>query len=191
MLGSTLRKIGFGAPLVAVAALVAACGSGTSASSAGAASTTPPAGAPAGSAVTVEAHSGDLGMFLTDQNGKSLYLFASDTSTTSTCSGSCASVWPPLTTTGPTTASGGAIGGELGMIVRPDGTKQVTYAGHPLYYFAEDGAAGQTKGEGINGFGALWWLVQPGGAELTTASPATGSTPSPAGAGANAGGGWS
>jgi hypothetical protein len=66
------------------------------------------------------------------------------------------------------TASDGASSSDIATITRTDGTKQVTYAGHPLYYFAGDSAAGQTKGQGINGFGALWWLVAPSGQEITT-----------------------
>jgi predicted lipoprotein with Yx(FWY)xxD motif len=66
------------------------------------------------------------------------------------------------------TASGGAQTSDLGTITRSDGTKQVTYDGHPLYYFIADKSKGQTTGQGSDGFGAKWWLVAPSGDAITT-----------------------
>jgi predicted lipoprotein with Yx(FWY)xxD motif len=155
------------APIAAAALIATACSSISHTASPAASSPTVGSGS-SGSSVTVKTAMGTVGSYLADASGKALYLFASDTSSTSTCSGACATYWPPLTATGSVTASDGASSSDIATITRTDGTKQVTYAGHPLYYFAGDSAAGQTKGQGINGFGALWWLVAPSGQEITT-----------------------
>lgn len=123
-------------------------------------------------ATTVETRSSDLGTFLTDGSGRTFYLFAADRGGTSTCSGGCAAAWPPVTTTGSTTASGQAADGKLGTVARSDGSTQVTYGGHPLYYYAGDQTAGETNGEGSTGFGAQWWVVSPAGTPITGRQPA-------------------
>ena len=87
----------------------------------------------------------------------------------SACSGACAGAWPPVTTTGTVTASGGAKSSDLGTITRSDGTKQVTYDGHPLYFFSGDSGPGTASGQGNDGFGAKWWLVSPSGSDVTSA----------------------
>ena len=163
-------------PVALVAALAAACSStplpaGPAVSSAGASASSTTASA----AVTIGTQSGAHGTYLTDGAGRALYLFMSDTATTSTCSGACATAWPPLTATGTPAVSGSATASKLGSLTRADGTVQVTYGGHPLYYFAADTAPGQTKGQGKNGFGALWWLVDPAGSAITGASPSASS----------------
>lgn len=94
---------------------------------------------------------------LTDSTGKAVYLFTADTGTTSTCTGACASAWPPVTTTGTPSLTGGTA--KLGTTTRSDGTVQVTYNGHPLYYFAGDTKPGDTNGEGSKAFGAEWYLI--------------------------------
>lgn len=109
-----------------------------------------------------------LGQILVDESGMTVYLFLSDTPTTSTCYSTCANVWPPVVTTGAPQAGAGAQASLLGTITRTDGKVEVTYAGHPLYYFVQDKAAGDVKGQGINGFGALWWVLSPAGAAITT-----------------------
>jgi predicted lipoprotein with Yx(FWY)xxD motif len=81
----------------------------------------------------------------------------------SACSGDCAHDWPPLTTAGMPTAGGAAKASLLGTIKRADGTREVTYAGHPLYYFAGDSAPKQTNGQGSDSFGSPWWVVSPAG----------------------------
>lgn len=139
------------------------------------ASTPPPASSPssasapaaAGSGAVISTADGADGTYLVGPSGNAVYLWVADTSSTSTCSGACAAAWPPVTTDGAPTASGSATAAELGTTMRPDGTDQVTYHGHPLYYYAGDGAAGQTNGQGSNGFGALWWLVDPSGRAIT------------------------
>jgi predicted lipoprotein with Yx(FWY)xxD motif len=189
------------ASVVAAALLVAACGSATKsgggpAAAAGTASgpasaagsaTSSGGSASGGSAAgtTVEVRSGPMGTFLTDASGKSLYMFASDTATTSSCAGSCATVWPPLTVTASPTASGGATSGRLTTITRADGATQVVYSGHPLYYFTGDRRAGDTTGQGVDGFGARWWLLTPSGRPITGSGAPKSSAPSssPAGGG--------
>ena len=126
-----------------------------------------------------------------------MYLWAADGMNKSNCSGACAGAWPPVMATGKLTASGGAKTADLGTIARPGGGKQVTYDGHPLYFFAGDSGPGQTNGQGSDSFGAKWWLVAPSGAKITAADTATGASASTApasGAGSSSssssGGSW-
>lgn len=168
--------------ITATVLLVAACGSSTSSSPPAAAHTG--SSSPGATATTVETHSGPLGTYLTGAAGKSLYMFASDTPQQSSCTGQCLTFWPPLTTTGAPTASAGASASMLGTITGSDGAKQVTYDGHPLYYFAEDKAAGEITGQGSNGFGAKWWLLAPSGKPITAAvGPTAAPTSSSSGGG--------
>jgi predicted lipoprotein with Yx(FWY)xxD motif len=117
----------------------------------------------AGSAAAVKTRHGKLGTFLVDGNGRTLYLFQKDKTKRSTCSGACASDWPPLLTSGAAKASGSARKGLLGTSKRSDGTTQVTYKGHPLYTYAGDAKAGDTNGQGVSAFGARWYAVLPTG----------------------------
>jgi predicted lipoprotein with Yx(FWY)xxD motif len=185
-----------------VALLVAACSTGSS--STGAAGSSSPAGtssaaADGGSGSTViTTVSSSAGTFLTTSSGHAVYLWSKDGNGMSACTGACTGAWPEVTTTGQVTASGGAKSSDLGTITRPDGTKQVTYDGHPLYFFAGDSGPGMASGQGNDGFGAKWWLVSPSGSDVTAAvssftksgsatSPAPAATP----ASTSAGGGWS
>jgi predicted lipoprotein with Yx(FWY)xxD motif len=95
-----------------------------------------------------------------------VYLFAADTGAASTCSGACAQAWPPVTTTGAPKAEGSAVAADLGTITRADGTKQITYNGHPLYYYVSDSQSGETTGQGVNSFGAPWYVLTPSGSEI-------------------------
>jgi predicted lipoprotein with Yx(FWY)xxD motif len=107
------------------------------------------------------------GTALVDSTGRALYLFEADTGTTSNCTGPCAQVWPPLLTPGAVPGTTGAAQGALvGAAARADGTQQVTYNGHPLYYFAGDKASGDVKGQGINNFGGSWYVVAPNGNKI-------------------------
>jgi predicted lipoprotein with Yx(FWY)xxD motif len=183
------------APL-AVALLAAACSSSGSSSGSTSSSTSPSAAAPASSAsgsasstvITTKTSSG--GSFLTNSAGRAIYLFVADSSGKSTCSGACASAWPPVVATGQPTAAGGAQASDLGTITRSDGTKQVTYDGHPLYYFVGDTGPGTDKGQGVDGFGAKWWLVAPTGSSITTAVTVSGSGSAPASSSSGGGGGY-
>ena len=95
---------------------------------------------------------------------KTVYLFESDTASTSSCNGPCASLWPPVT--GTASAGEGAMSADLGTITRSDGTKQVTYKGHPLYHYARDGDAGDSYGQGLKSFGASWYVLAPSGKKV-------------------------
>jgi predicted lipoprotein with Yx(FWY)xxD motif len=172
-----------GVPLAA-ALMVAACssggsttssasgtsGSGTSASAtAGSASSAPAAtGGTSTTATVITTRSGSAGSYLTDGSGRAIYLWAKDSKDASMCSGACAGAWPPVSATGKLTASGGVNASELGTITGAGGVKQVTYDGHPLYYFVGDSGPGQIKGQGSDGFGAKWWLVAPSGSAITS-----------------------
>jgi predicted lipoprotein with Yx(FWY)xxD motif len=104
---------------------------------------------------------------LTNSGGFTLYWFVPDTSTTSKCTGSCATYWPPVK--GPATAGSG-VTGTLSTITRPDGTTQATYNGHPLYTYAGDTAPGQANGNGKNLSGGVWHEVTVSGGAAPTAS---------------------
>jgi len=110
---------------------------------------------------------------LTDGKGRAVYMFASDTTTSSTCAGACATVWPPLPAPAAPTVGGDASTTQLGAITRSDGSRQLTYAGHPLYYYQADTASGDTKGEGSDGFGAKWWVLSPDGSPITDSATTT------------------
>jgi predicted lipoprotein with Yx(FWY)xxD motif len=119
------------------------------------ASTTAGGPAAATSATVLTASNATLGKtILVNSAGLTLYTYANDTSGSSNCTGSCASVWPPLTLTSGTPTGGSGVTGTLATITRSDGTKQVTYNGKPLYTFASDGSAGKATGDGVNSFHA-------------------------------------
>ena len=144
--------------------LATACGGSSPATSA----TSPsPSQAATGEKIAVASNT-KLGQILVDEEGKTVYLFVADTGTSSTCYSSCATFWPPVLTTGAPQAGAGANASLLGTTTRTDGKVEVTYAGHPLYYFLNDKASGDTKGQGVNGFGGLWWVLNPSGAAVTT-----------------------
>lgn len=158
------------AAAVAVALTAAACssptvgGAGDYAAAAATAADTTSATA-VGSTVTSAALG--PGTALVDGTGRALYLFEGDTGTASTCAGACASVWPPLPAPAdPAAATGTGPAAQLGSTPRGDGTNQLTYHGHPLYYYVGDQNPGDTHGQGLNQFGAHWYLVQPDGAKL-------------------------
>jgi predicted lipoprotein with Yx(FWY)xxD motif len=155
--------------LGAIALLIAACsGSGaTTPKPSTAAATQPPAttaatasAAPSEDAEVYEVELGDtdtLGQFLVGEDGKTLYLFTPDSADKSVCNGDCAASWPPyVLEDGETVKAGEGVTGTFTTITRDDGSKQVAYAGHPLYYFAGDSAAGETNGQGLN---SKWYVV--------------------------------
>lgn len=169
-------KLVYAGGLVAAALIASACGSSNGSASNPAAS---PTGAPAASpsaqssptqatGTTIDVGSTKLGQVLVDASGRTLYLFAADAGTQSTCnSSSCVQVWPPVLTTGTPQAGAGVNASLLGTTRRQDGTTEVTYAGHPLYYFISDKKAGDVTGQGVNGFGGPWYVVSPSGMQIT------------------------
>jgi len=189
------------------AVVVAACSSGATSSAAapaaspagGPSSSSAGASSPGGTVITTATSSG--GTVLASGSGRAVYLWAKDAGDMSSCNGACAGAWPPVTTTGAATAAGGAKAGDIGTITRSDGTKQVTYDGHPLYYYSGDSGPGTASGQGSDAFGALWWLVAPTGSDVTASvtsftAGGSGAAPAPAApasspASSSAGGGWS
>jgi predicted lipoprotein with Yx(FWY)xxD motif len=143
--------------------------------------------AASGSTAVVNIRATSLGSALVAGNGKTLYMFAHDTSTKSTCSGSCATYWPPLVTTGKPKAGPGVHANLLGTTHRADGKLQVTYHGHPLYFFANDKKAGATTGEGVKAFGGKWFVLSPAGVKIVPA-PMTTTTPTTTTSGGGGGG---
>jgi predicted lipoprotein with Yx(FWY)xxD motif len=107
-----------------------------------------------------------LGRILVDSKGITLYDFPPDKGTTSVCYGACAALWPPLISHGKRVPGHGVRASLLGTTKRKDGKLQVTYGGHPLYYFVTDRKPGQTTGQGINQFGGPWWIISPAGKEI-------------------------
>jgi predicted lipoprotein with Yx(FWY)xxD motif len=168
------RAIAVVAAALAVGIAAAGCGGsigtsaapaagGTNASSSGSGSSGYGYGRPAASssAVTIKSASSPLGTILVDQDGKTLYLFEADSKNKSNCSGGCLAVWPPVTAKGAATAGSGATASMIGATM--DGSSQLTYAGHPLYWFSGDANAGDTNGQGLTDFGGAWYAVSPAG----------------------------
>jgi predicted lipoprotein with Yx(FWY)xxD motif len=171
------RSLGVAGAAASAIALLAGCGSSSS-STTGSTSAATAAGTPtqstaaaattaAAPGVPVQAKKGKLGPILAAGPKRlTVYLFEADKGPASACSGACAKAWPPVTTGGAPVAAAGAVSADLGTIARADGTKQVTYKGHPLYFFAKDGDAGDAYGEGANAFGAGWYVLRPNGSKV-------------------------
>jgi len=148
-----LKTVGFGVTVLVVVVFAAV--------SAGLAM-----GSSAARPATVASGSSGLGRIIVDSRGRTLYLFEKDRQGASACSGACAVYWPPLLTKGMPIAIKGAKRSLLGSIRRADGTRQVAYAGHPLYLFSGDTKRGQTNGEGLKDFGAGWYALMPSGKKI-------------------------
>jgi predicted lipoprotein with Yx(FWY)xxD motif len=167
------RLLVVAAASAAIVLVAAGCGKSSSSKSASASppATSPPTtAAPATTAaaggMTVAVNSSKLGRILVDAKGRTLYLFEKDKGTTSSCYGACAGGWPPYTTPAAPQAGGGATASLLGTTSRTDGTTQVTYKNHPLYYFVGDTKPGEVTGEGVNAFGAKWYVLAPSGNKI-------------------------
>ena len=149
-------------------ASTAAGGAATSSTPAPASTAPGASAASAGPATVSTASAGGLGPFLAGAGGRTLYILTRDHPGTSTCTGACASVWPPFTAGGGASAvAGSGVTGTLGTITRPDGSTQVTYDGMPLYYYSGDTQAGQANGQGVQG---IWYVALAAG---NTAAPAS------------------
>ena len=116
---------------------------------------------------TITLKSTAVGKVLVGANGHTLYLFTHDKGAKSSCYGQCAAYWPPLIAGKPTVGAG-LKASLLGTTKRKDGKLQVTYNGHPLYFFAADKKAGDIKGQDFVHFGGTWWVVSAAGAKVTT-----------------------
>ena len=146
--------------------IAAACGygggSGTGSVGGYGGSAASPTSAPAASSVTVT--TSKLGKILTDAQGRTLYLFTKDQTGSSSCTGACLGVWPAFDSNGAAQAGGGASPTLLGTA--SGNATQVTYNGHPLYYYVGDSKAGDTNGQDLNQFGGSWYVVSPAGAQV-------------------------
>ena len=174
-----VRTASIAAVVPIVAALLAGCGSSskssTSAPSAPPTSTSTSASTPAATSSTPTATTAAL---VTTKHNKlgtvlavgpkklTVYLFEADTSSMPTCKGACASVWPPVSTTGQPRTGGQAVASDVGTFTRSDGTVQVTYKGHPLYFYARDGDVSDAYGQGIKSFGAGWYVLASSGNKI-------------------------
>jgi predicted lipoprotein with Yx(FWY)xxD motif len=107
-----------------------------------------------------------LGRVLVDSKGITLYDFVKDKGGMSACYGACAALWPPVLTKGKPIAGPGVRQALLGTTKRSDGKLEVTYGGHPLYYFVTDRKPGQTTGQGVDQFGGPWWVISAAGKEI-------------------------
>ncbi len=155
---------------LAIAIIAAGCGSSAASQAPG--NTLPAAGSPAAGALMIGTGTGSAGTFLTGPNGLTLYTKSGDTATSSSCTGQCATSWPPLTVTaGRQIVGASGVTGTFATLTRAEGSTQVTYNGLPLYYWVSDTKAGDVTGQGVNGFSAA--LVSGGGS----------GTPAPSGKG--------
>jgi len=174
-----MRRIAVLALPLLLAAVLAACGDDNTTSSSDSNSTTTTAGskstttaAGGSNAATVKFTSSDFGNILTDADGNTLYVFMKDTGTTSVCEAGCVETWPPLTVTGTPTGDG-VDAEDLATTTRTDGTTQVTFYGHPVYYYAPDSKPGDTMGQGVGG---IWFVVDKDGNPVKDAAASSGAT---------------
>ena len=198
------RAAGFAALAVSAIA-VAGCGSSSSSSTSSAAaapaaatsssssSTSSASSSDVSSAEKIGSAKGSIGTYLTADEGRAVYLWVADSGGKSACSGACAKAWPPVETKAKPVAGPGVNSADLGTTARSDGSQQVTYKGHPLYYFIADKSKGETKGQGNPSFGAKWWLVAPSGSAITSGGSGSGSSgggSSGSPSSSSSGGGW-
>lgn len=173
-----------GAPALALAAMltlsVAACGTaGRTTSAATTPRATPPRTTPppttrtattpptAPPVVAVRIGRTPYGLALTDRRGFALYRFSADRGAGSTCYGACATAWPPYLVPAPRRAVGRDLDGRrLGTARRRDGRLQVTYAGHPLYYYVGDRRPGQVLCQAVSEYGGSWNIVARDGSAI-------------------------
>jgi predicted lipoprotein with Yx(FWY)xxD motif len=160
----SLGLLGVGG-LAVLAAMTAGCGG----AGATAASPAPPKTA-SGQAATVGLANTGIGPVLINSEGRTLYLFKADQGTKSACTGECAGFWPPLIANGKPSGGTGLNASLIGTTMRPEGSTQVTYKGHPLYLFSQDRKAGETNGQGVTKFGAAWFALNSAGNQASGVS---------------------
>jgi predicted lipoprotein with Yx(FWY)xxD motif len=157
--------------LVGLAMLVAACSPQAAAPTSAPPAATEPAAVPVTGGTTISVGENDqLGSFLVDAKGMTLYLFTKDTANTSNCYEKCATAWPPLLTTGEPVAGTDVDASMLGTTTRTDGSVQVTYNGWPLYYYEKDKAPGDVTGQDV---GDVWFVISPAGEKVESTAAAT------------------
>jgi predicted lipoprotein with Yx(FWY)xxD motif len=165
MMGLLAMRINQLAMAAIAAAALVGCGSSSSDSSASGtagASADPPAtaGAKAPKLKVVES---DYGTILSDGRGRALYLFTADRGKASTCSGDCATAWPPYIVKSKPVAGRGVKAGKIGTTRRRDGKLQATYAGHPLYFYEGDREPGQVLCQAVYEYGGYWYVLRASG----------------------------
>lgn len=147
--------------------LLAACGGAGSTYGSGGGSSS--AGQVAHTTGSISVATTPAGKVLVDPAGRTLYVFAPDSRGHSTCTGSCATYWPPVPGADAKRGATAAVTATLGSIKRADGSSQLTANGYPVYTYVGDHARGEANGQGTNLSGGLWWVVSPTGARVTTA----------------------
>lgn len=126
----------------------------------------------AGNAQLTTDQSEEFGAYVSDRDGRALYMFTTDTrgegdsQASSSCYDACAQAWPPLIATGEPKAGDELDQTLIGTAERKDGQSQVTYGGWPLYYFVQDSGAGMANGQDKHGFGGGWYLITPDGEKI-------------------------
>lgn len=115
----------------------------------------------------VKAAGSRYGTVLFDGKGRAIYLFTKEEGRKSRCYGECAHAWPPVLTKGRPRAGAGIDAAKLGRTERRNGKMQVTYGGHPLYYYITDTAPGEITCQDVFEFGGTWYLVAPDGSAVT------------------------
>jgi predicted lipoprotein with Yx(FWY)xxD motif len=153
--------------IVLAAGLLAGCGGGMQETSAPAPPKQPKAAAApvkkAGKRTFVKVRTTRYGRILTDGRGRALYLFTKEKSRRAACYGQCAKAWPPFYARGKPAAGKGVKQGGIGVTVRRGKRRQVTYNGHPLYYYVTDKAPGQVTCQDVTEYGGTWLVVGPSG----------------------------
>jgi predicted lipoprotein with Yx(FWY)xxD motif len=174
-----MRRSGIGLlGLVALAITLAGCGGSSKPSSeaesskhnayANSSTSTTSSAAANGAAVITVKSNPTLGSILAAGPKKlTVYMFKADHGGKSACYGACESAWPPVITTGAPKGQGGVVAAKLSTITRSNGTKQVTYAGLPLYYYSPDSTEADITGQGVVSFGAPWYVMSPNGEVIT------------------------
>ncbi len=125
----------------------------------------PPTRTPSGEGARgtiISTDASDYGTMLFDRVGQAIYLFDREDTDTPVCYGACAQAWPPVLTTAVPQARAAARAGLLGTTQRRDGSRQVTYNGHPLYFYAHE-SPDQVLCHNVDQFGGLWLVVTPTG----------------------------
>ncbi len=158
-------------PVTGLMVVLAGCGSSSSNASSSTGSTSA-GGAVQGIVSSVASISSKYGQILASSSGYTYYMFEPDTAKTSACYGACATVWPPVTVASGASpeTTGGVNKSLIGTITRTDGSKQITYDGHPLYTFTGDSGPKLTNGQGINHFGGYWYVIAVSGQPVTVAA---------------------
>ena len=124
--------------------------------------TAAPAPKPKPKGTTITVRDSEYGRMLFGADRQAIYIFQNDPKGSTVCYGDCAEAWPPVYTKGEPQAGKGVRASLLGTVKRRDGRLQVTYAGKPLYFYANEGP-GEVRCHNVNLNGGLWWVVGPDG----------------------------